>query len=83
MTREVRLLFRNTHRLYRIAKRTKNEFDIKEYRDARRIAKKCWRKARYTYNVRVYAKNGLSQEAKSAALWKIIKLNYGKSAYHP
>jgi len=28
MTREVRLLFRNTHRLYRIAKRTKNEFDI-------------------------------------------------------
>jgi len=40
MTKEVRNLFRQTHRLHRLARRTANVQDIELYKDARRLAEK-------------------------------------------
>jgi len=49
MTREVRLLFQKTHKLYRIGKKTKIESDIELYRVARREAKKIGLKPRQSF----------------------------------
>jgi len=71
MTKKVRLLFRNTHRLYRFAKKTKMSLILMN--TATHVGlQKSWRKARSIYNARVYAKNILNPAGKSAALWKII-----------
>ena len=78
MTKEVCLLFKQTHKLYEIAKETKNTVDIELYRASRRLAKKTWRRARYIYHQRIFMENIQNPGGKSAALWKIIKSNSGK-----
>ena len=77
MTNEVRMLFKTTHRLYRIAKRTKNTNDIDAYKDARRTAKKKWRTAKDIHNKRLYCKNVSNIGGESGSIWKIIKQNFG------
>jgi len=73
MTREVRILFKKTHKLYGIAKKNKIESDIELFSDAQREAKKRWRKAKAVFYGRIYDTNIVNPVGKSASLWKIIK----------
>ena len=73
MNSEVRKLFRTAHRLHRIAINTKNEVDINNHREARRRAKKAWRKAQKNHYTDLGEKLGTSK-----IFWKVIKDTYGK-----
>ena len=56
MTTEVRRLFRCSHRLHKIAQRSRSNVDIEKHRDARRVAKKAWNQAKKNYLIKLHDK---------------------------
>ena len=78
MTGQVRRLFRQCHRLHKIAMKSKQPEDIEKHRAARRIAKCQWKFAQQNYYDKLYNKMA-SSDNKTKYYWKLTKSLYGQS----
>ena len=76
----VRKLFKNTHKLHRLATLSKDATDLENHRNARRIAKKAWYQAQKHYHEKIY-KNSNSPGGRSKAFWKILKSNFSQKKH--
>ena len=81
MTGRVRRLFRQCHRLHKIATKSKLPLDIEKHRAARRIAKSEWKIAKENYYDKLYNKMSTS-ENKNKYYWKLTKSLHGQNKSH-
>ena len=81
MTGRIRRLFRQCHRLHKIATKSKLPLDIEKHRAARRIAKNEWKIAKQNYYDKLYDKMSTSDN-KNKYYWKLTKSLYGQNKSH-
>ena len=75
MTGFVRSLFRKRDRARKIAAQTKHPIDIAFYKEARKLARKEWRKAKKEYLTKIQAKLN-DPQLKAKTYWKLLKSDF-------